>query len=598
MVPAVLMLLVAGGEFAVAAEMSLPFSIRRQGEDYWLVKPNGDRFFSLGVCCVNPGTSTNLWNPANPGYAAWQHYDGSNSWAAATVQRLKAWSFTTIGGWSDFQTLGACRGNDLAFAPVLHMGATAGLPWWDLWDPRLVSRMDEAARESILPLRDDPRVMGYYTDNEIGWWNAILFEMTLQQAPASGQRQRLLQLLRQTYNNDWTALIQDFEAAPLVESWEQLERHGILYLRAGGKGIQVVRKFVGILAERYYALAHDAVRKYHPRALILGDRYPTCYYPEVVRACAPFVDAVSCNLNPVWNDGTFPRFQLETLHTLSGRPVIIGEFYMAARENRSGNRNTHGKFPVVATQKERATGFRNTVSALLGMPQVIGADWFQYHDEPTHGRFDGENFNFGLVDIYNRPYEALTSAAAALDLTGVKGGPSHSRPHAGQGVPRAPRRPFAAFERGRALQHWDRERGYVRPLSPHPLADLYLCWDDKAIYLGLCAQDIVEDVFYRGKTVPASDRAAWTVTLPGWNRPIRGRIGAGMEPVFDEPSARVMNISGIEGNVPNIAALALPAKLFGKRRFRQGNTIEFSSTFYTHCRAYRVDWNGKFILRR
>jgi len=44
-----------------------------------------------------------------------------------------------------------------------------------------------------LALRDDPRLLGYYSDNEMGWWNSALFQLTLEQAPTSGQRCRLLQ---------------------------------------------------------------------------------------------------------------------------------------------------------------------------------------------------------------------------------------------------------------------------------------------------------------------------------------------------------------------------------------------------------------------
>src|SRR5947209_7823361 len=54
------------------------FSIRQQGKTAWLVRPNGERFFSLGVCCVNQGASRQEFDPANPGYAAWQHYADSN----------------------------------------------------------------------------------------------------------------------------------------------------------------------------------------------------------------------------------------------------------------------------------------------------------------------------------------------------------------------------------------------------------------------------------------------------------------------------------------------------------------------------------------
>jgi hypothetical protein len=308
------------------------------------------------------------------------------------------------------------------------------------------------------------------------------------------------------------------------------------------------------------------------------------------------VDAVSSNLNAPWNDGTFARFYLETLHALAGKPVFIGEFYMAAQENRSGNKNNHGVYPVAATQRERAAGFRNTLHALLRTPYVIGADWFQYYDEPTHGRYDGENFNFGLVDIHDRPYEALASAASALDLVALKNQPTATRPDAGQGVPRAPRYPLEQFKPTLALKHWNRERGFVKPVSEFPLADLYVCWNDMAIYLGLYAQDVVEDVFYKDKIVRASDRAERIVSVGGATGQIRARIGAGREPIVNQPAVRVVNISGLNGEVRNIAAMELPAKLFSKDRFKSGDTIAFSSIFSTHGGAYRVEWKGDFTL--
>jgi hypothetical protein len=573
-----------------------PFSIQQRDEITWLVRPDGERFFSLGVCCVNMGVSRKEFDPNNPAYAAWQHYPESNRWAEATLKRLKSWRFTTIGGWSDFAVLRQHCGTDVAFAPVLHIGSTAGAPWWDMWDPKITDRMDRVAREQILALRDDPRVIGYYSDNEIGWWNGILFKMTLEQAATSGQRQRLIKLLRETYRDDWSELLRDFEPAPGVENWRDLEQHGMLFLRPGGHGLRTERRFLSLLAERYYSLVHDIIRKYDQRALILGDRYQSFYYPEVVRACTPYVDAVSSNLNAPWNDGTFARFYLETLHALAAKPVLIGEFYLASRENRSGNKNSRGVYPVADTQKERATGFRNTLHALLKTPYVIGADWFQYHDQPTHGRYDGENFNFGLVDIHDQPYEALVSAASKLDLVALKSQPTVTRLDATQGVPRAPRDPLGQFQPTLALKHWNRERGFIKPTSQFPLADLYICWDATAIYLGLYAQDVVEDAFYKDKIVRVSDRAEWIVFIDGSTRPVRARIGAGLEPIVNEPAARLMNISGVNGQVRNVAAMKLPARLFGRERFKSGDAIGISSSFFTHGGAYHMEWKGNFTL--
>jgi hypothetical protein len=351
------------------------------------------------------------------------------------------------------------------------------------------------------------------------------------------------------------------------------------------------------MAQRYYSLVHQIIRKHDQRALILGDRYQSFYYPEVARACAPYVDAVSTNLNASWNDGTFPRFYLETLHALTERPILISEFYVAAHENRSGNKNNHGVFPVVRTQAERAAGFQKTLQGLLRIPYVIGADWFQYADEPTHGRHDGENFNFGLVDIRNRPYETLVAKSSALDLAALKSRPQVARADASGGVPPAPKNPFAQFTPTLALRDWDRERGFVKPVSELPLADLYVCWNERAVYLGLYSQDIVEEAFYRDKIVPNSDRAEWIVSITGPSNPIRALIGARAKPIINDPAIRIVNLSGLNLDVRNIAAIELPAKRFGKDRFQAGDVIEFASTLVNHCQAHRVEWKGTFTLR-
>src|SRR6266704_283667 len=68
---------------------SPPFSIQEEDKTAWLVRPNGERFFSLGVCCVNQGASPEEFDSSNPGYAARQHYADSNRWAETALRRLK-----------------------------------------------------------------------------------------------------------------------------------------------------------------------------------------------------------------------------------------------------------------------------------------------------------------------------------------------------------------------------------------------------------------------------------------------------------------------------------------------------------------------------
>ncbi|HEV8607065.1 MAG TPA: hypothetical protein VGQ99_17120, partial [Tepidisphaeraceae bacterium] len=484
----------------------------------------------------------------------------------------------------------------LWFTPVLHMGSTSGLPWWDMWDEKNVARMDEVAREHIMAVRDDPRLLGYYSDNELGWWNAALWKSTLEQGAKSGQRQRLIELLLETYSRDWRKLSADFETQD-CSSWDELRERGMLYLRPGGGGIRVMRRFLAVLAERYYQLSHDIIRKYDRRALILGDRYPSFYYPEVTVVCRRHVDVVSTNLNAAWNDGSFPRFQLDTLHELTGKPILVSEIYLSAAENRSGNRNTQGTFPVVATQARRADSARNTIESLAPILYVVGVDWFQYADEPTHGRYDGENFNFGLVDIHDRPYEELTGMLGSLDVQRLRAMPRPARLDASAGVPPAPAEPFADFVPVRAMRNWDRQRGFVRAATSAPLADLYICWKPGAIYLGMHAWDCVEKGYYPSGWAPKEDRALWMVSVAG-REIVRARIGGGREAIVNKASVRVESIPVATSSAWNTAAMELPANLLGKNAFAAGDTIELECVLLTHARAYRVEWKGSFKLLR
>ncbi len=572
-----------------------PFSMVKAGEAWWLVSPEGRRFFSLGVCCVNRGQTREGFDSRNPGYASWRKHPDAASWADAVLERLRSWGFTTVGGWSDDPVLIASKGMELAFTPVLHMGSTAGAPWFDLWDPQVIRRMEETAARTIDAVRGDPRLLGYYLDNELGWWNAALVKMAFEQPTSSGQRRRLVGLLQDRYHGDWKALLADFDPEG-AGGFDELDGKGRLFLRSGGNGILALRDFLSVIARRYYQLAREIVRRRDGRALILGDRYQSFYYPEVARAAAEEVDIISSNLNAHWSDGTFSRYALDTLHGLTGKPILVSEFYMAARENRSGDRNSHGMFPTAPTQEERAAGLRNTLGALARLPYVVGADWFQYYDEPPLGREDGEDFDFGLVDVEDRPYEEVTAAFASARPFRAKEGAHPARANASGGIPPARGDPLASFEPQEAMKTWDRERGFVRPTSPLALADLHLTWDPQALYLGLEAQEAVEGDYYRDGRVPEEDRALWSVEMGSRPAVFRVRLGAGRPPAGIEGGAAVRGISGGRMTSHFLAVMKVPAALLSKERLRAGDAFRLSATLLSHARAWRTEWSGEFKL--
>jgi hypothetical protein len=94
-----------------------------------------------------------------------------------------------------------------------------------------------------------------------------------------------------------------------------------------------------------------------------------------------------------------------------GVPVMIGEFHFGATDRGM----FHPGLVPVATQAERGLAYTQYVESMLRHPAVVGCHWFQFVDEPATGRhYDGENYNIGLVDITDRPYPHLVSAAAEV----------------------------------------------------------------------------------------------------------------------------------------------------------------------------------------
>lgn len=164
---------------------------------------------------------------------------------------------------------------------------------------------------------------------------------------------------------------------------------------------KVQSKFLEIVAEQYFKVCRSAIRKFDQNHLILGCRYAGYAPAEVVEGMKDQVDVVSYNNY----DRLPPKDRLEKLYEIVGKPIMITEFSFKAMD--SGLPNTKGAGKPVESQKDRADNFAKYVETLLTMPFAVGYHWFEYADEPAEGRFDGENSNYGLVNIKDNPWQIL-----------------------------------------------------------------------------------------------------------------------------------------------------------------------------------------------
>lgn len=82
---------------------------------------------------------------------------------------------------------------------------------------------------------------------------------------------------------------------------------------------------------------------------------------------------------------------------------MIGEFHFGA----AGAGMLAYGIRAVATQEERGLAYRYYVEQAAAIPKLIGVHYFQLNDQPVLGRFVGENYQIGTVDVCQRPIKLL-----------------------------------------------------------------------------------------------------------------------------------------------------------------------------------------------
>ncbi len=100
--------------------------------------------------------------------------------------------------------------------------------------------------------------------------------------------------------------------------------------------------------------------------------------------------------------------QIQHLHDLTGRPIMIGEFHFGAVD-----RGYAPALVLVKDQRERGVAYQFYVEQAAAMPAIVGTHYFQFVEQPVTGRFDGENYNFGFVNQLDIPYPEMLDFARA-----------------------------------------------------------------------------------------------------------------------------------------------------------------------------------------
>jgi hypothetical protein len=357
------------------------FRVTESGGRWWLVDPEGHPYTKVGVCSTSPGRSKN--NLA----ALAKKFGTEAKWAEETARLLRAYGFNGIGGWSSVDLLRATetrlvytpswsfaaefgRTKKLTFQQPGHIGFAGDcIP---VFHPEFEPWCDEYAKR-LAATKDDPWLLGHYTDNELPAYADIL-DRALK---AEQTRDEARAWLRERKGGEGEVNAEDREA------------------------------FVERLNERYFRVTTSAIRKYDPNHLCLGSRLHggALKHPGVLRAAGRYLDAVACNVYNRWT----PEAELYgAWRTHLKKPVMVTEFY--AKGEDSGFANTTGAGWLVPTQKDRALFYQNFLISMLESKVCVGWDWFKYMDnDPEDLTTDPSNrdSNKGMVKIDYEVYGEL-----------------------------------------------------------------------------------------------------------------------------------------------------------------------------------------------
>lgn len=398
-----------------------------QGKWYF-VDPEGRLFFSHGIDVLRAHTDATRTTDHEKWFAfevkdevmpfnhlnlqkkyGQAHYE--EQYYATLSKRLDAWGINTIGAWgiADLMMLGKTP-YTLQLAEnhnKLPKIAGSKLKFFDVFDPAYAADIAELLTKPssaiVAKSIQDPMCIGYFIDNELNYGNRgrqTLGDDVLKSPANQPSKREFVKDLQAKYGT-----IEKLNAAWETEhaSWDALLAH--TELPKTRAYMPDSHAFFEKAVDRYFLLCRDAIKKVAPHRLYLGSRFIStdAVRPALFKASEKYCDVLTTNVyaHSVGNLDTqgFPDM-----------PVLIGEFHFGVHDRGMFS------FGIAAgvTQEERALAYTRFVQGALANPRIVGTHWFQFRDQPLTGRWDGEGYAIGFVDVADTPYPLMTAAARSV----------------------------------------------------------------------------------------------------------------------------------------------------------------------------------------
>ncbi|MCL6431078.1 MAG: hypothetical protein K6V36_09480 [Anaerolineae bacterium] len=406
------------------------FRTHYDGRRWWLIDPDGHPFWSAGVDCVRVDTEAAYdgleaaltWRPAPEGpYAAiYRHPEHGHGreinylaanlirafgpdwrarWGEIALAELRRLGFNTVGNWSEWPL--ASEALFPYVRPLEPRFPRTPLVFRDFPDVFHPAFAEDAVlyAAQLRETANDPAMIGYFLMNEPTWGFAKESPAVgmLLNTPVCATRRALAEFLAQRYGDD----------ARLCAAWQidtslAAIAEGPWQTPLTPAAERDLAAFSAVMVEKLFGTLSEACRQVDPNHLNLGARYYTIPPPWALDGMRCF-DVFSMNCY----HAHVPPEEVERVSSRLERPVLIGEWHFGALDVGL----PAGGIARVRTQTDRGRAFRVYTEQAAALRACIGVHYFTLYDQSALGRFDGECYNIGFLDVTNRPYEPLAEAA-------------------------------------------------------------------------------------------------------------------------------------------------------------------------------------------
>jgi len=388
---------------------------------WWFVDPEGRLFFSHGANSVGFDQRTTVkgrealfeWIPSEKdigdalvkGNAQFTfanlYRTFGPGWRPKAMDRvhtrMRQWGMNTVGAWSDPDLY---KNAKTPYTPILHVwrGENAlgkGLP--DPFSTEFEKRVEEGLRALAGESGSDPYCLGIFIDNELGWYEPFVQNALAGKAEMPA-RKAIFTFLKEKYTNIGAL---NAAWATQYDSWEALD----VFPKESAGFDQDKKSLERLIANRYYKVCHDMMRKIFPNHLYLGSRIHKAS-PEVYEEATRFSDVLSVN--------RYMPLPVTSLPKNFDKPSLVAEFHFGAPD-----RGVPGVgLTFVGDQVQRSRAYAAYVLDAVLQPNIVGTHWFAFPDQsaaarPTVGK-PGENYQIGFVDVTDTPYPEITSYSRGL----------------------------------------------------------------------------------------------------------------------------------------------------------------------------------------